>query len=778
MKLFLFLCLLFASIAGKGQTLPAASSCTSKDLELVGASLPVGSACTPSGTFNLNLSINNKTGSERTAFALWGTLVRTSASGVVTEESIVACAGPIPKSKISTLVSDVNITLAAGETLVLKDLFLAWTTSNNKEDCNFLKNNPGTISPKCGTQPSIRVEAGLNGDVVQQAANCSANGAQTASVLLSPYAGKAPYKVSVDGGTVYDVAAGGTYQFTGLSIGSHTFTIKDANVTPCVITRTINLTPPGTFTGNAGEDFTITCAANVGGKQIGEASATGFTYSWSPATGLSNASVSNPTANPSVTTTYTVTKTNTSTGCKATDEVTVTVTNTTVTAAAGDDFTKTCTAFTTGKQIGEASVQGFTYTWLPTTDLSSASVSNPTANPSQTTTYTVTKTNTNTGCFDTDEITVTVNNAAVTAAAGDDFTKTCTANPNGKQIGETSVLGFTYTWLPTTGLSSASVSNPTANPSQTTTYTVTKTNTSTGCFDTDEITVTLDNAAVTAAAGDDFTKTCTANPNGKQIGEASVQGFTYTWLPTTGLSNASVSNPTANPTQTTTYTVTKTNTNTGCFDTDEITVTVNDALPSYTVCLVQPSLCSSSGSVTFNATGGGNFEYSINGGTSYQPSNVFSNLGSGMVTGFKVRNTGTGCVSELSCQTASNCSNEPLGAAPKQNTVVETFNENNASTLSTDLSRTVVNDGLSVKAYPNPFSSKINFNVNSPISGTGSIELYNMQGQKLTTVFQGKIPEGSSTYQSYAPGNASITLLYVLRVGDKTVTGKLLNSRK
>lgn len=78
----------------------------------------------------------------------------------------------------------------------------------------------------------------------------------------------------------------------------------------------------------------------------------------------------------------------------------------------------------------------------------------------------------------------------------------------------------------------------------------------------------------TVSAGDDFTMTCSSNANGKQIGEVAVAGCSYSWSPTTGLSDAAVSNPTANPTSTTTYTVTKTNTTTGCSNTDQVTVRV------------------------------------------------------------------------------------------------------------------------------------------------------------------------------------------------------------
>ncbi|MFD2246120.1 T9SS type A sorting domain-containing protein [Pontibacter ruber] len=163
----------------------------------------------------------------------------------------------------------------------------------------------------------------------------------------------------------------------------------------------------------------------------------------------------------------------------------------------------------------------------------------------------------------------------VVVNAGADFTITCVSNQNGKQIGEAAQPGYTYSWSPTAGLSAANISNPIANPSATTTYTVTKTSTETGCSDTDQVTVTVNKAPVTANAGADFTKTCTTNPSGRQIGEAPEAGFTYAWAPATGLSATNISNPVANPLVTTTYVVTKTNTATGCSDTDDVTVTVN-----------------------------------------------------------------------------------------------------------------------------------------------------------------------------------------------------------
>ncbi|HLY68682.1 MAG TPA: T9SS type A sorting domain-containing protein, partial [Puia sp.] len=49
------------------------------------------------------------------------------------------------------------------------------------------------------------------------------------------------------------------------------------------------------------------------------------TYSWTPATGLSSSTISNPVASPTATTTYTLTETITATGCQKSNSVTITI---------------------------------------------------------------------------------------------------------------------------------------------------------------------------------------------------------------------------------------------------------------------------------------------------------------------------------------------------------------------------------------------------------------------------------------------------------------------
>jgi len=233
------------------------------------------------------------------------------------------------------------------------------------------------------------------------------------------------------------------------------------------------------------------------------------------------------------------------------------------TANAGSDASITCTSNVGGVAIGSATVAGNTYAWSPSTGLSSSTVSNPTANPTATTTYTVTVTNTASGCTATDQVTVTVNVTSPTANAGADTSITCTSNVGGVAIGSDTVAGNTYAWSPSTGLSSSTVSNPTSNPSATTTYTVTVTNTANGCTATDQVTVTV-NALPNVSAGVDASICPGENTTLTATGASS-----FIWDNSAG-NTASV---TVTPSATTTYIVEGTDAN-GCKNTDDVTVVV------------------------------------------------------------------------------------------------------------------------------------------------------------------------------------------------------------
>jgi hypothetical protein len=198
---------------------------------------------------------------------------------------------------------------------------------------------------------------------------------------------------------------------------------------------------------------------------------------------------------------------------------------------------------------------------------------------------------------------------------------------------------------------------------------------------------------------------------------------------------------------------------------DEIEVRFYDALVAPTVCVVQPTLCGpATGKVKFADLGTG-YQYSILNGAngSYQNCPVFLNVGAGSVTGLVVKNA-DGCVSPAASCTTICPVNEVIEACPAAG----------RTTLVKDNTPVLIQSEPQVKAYPNPFNDRVKFAVTAPEAGNGSLEIYNILGQKVKTVYQGHINAGSQTFELAISKKQQATLIYIFRVGDKKVTGKLL----
>lgn len=203
-----------------------------------------------------------------------------------------------------------------------------------------------------------------------------------------------------------------------------------------------------------------------------------------------------------------------------------------------------------------------TYSWVPSAGLSNPNIGNPIANPNVTTTYTITGTNAN-ACSATTTLTVVVNPSPALVVLP--------VNPSiclGQSVQLIASGAMSYTWLPSTGLSNANIANPIANPSATTTYTITGSNAN-ACSATTTLTINVGT-----------TLNITTNPSNPSLcmGQSiplicSGAASSYSWQPATGLSNAGIANPTANPTTTTTYTVTASNAQ-GCSGSATVLVAV------------------------------------------------------------------------------------------------------------------------------------------------------------------------------------------------------------
>lgn len=220
------------------------------------------------------------------------------------------------------------------------------------------------------------------------------------------------YSWTVNGGTIASGQGTNTISVNwGSTSGNFSVSAIETSADGCPAaqeTKNVFLKPSAVV--NAGTDLTFCSGAS--GVFNGD-SISGYTYLWSPGSGLSNTTIANPsvTLTNSGTTivTNTIYKTGTFNGCTKIDTVLVLVKPLPV-SNAGNDI-----AFCSGDtgQLGTSATAGYSYSWTATTGLDNPSISNPeitllngTTSP-QNFTYTVTSTLD--GCVTSDDVIVTVN---------------------------------------------------------------------------------------------------------------------------------------------------------------------------------------------------------------------------------------------------------------------------------------------------------------------------------------------------------------------------------
>jgi len=249
-----------------------------------------------------------------------------------------------------------------------------------------------------------------------------------------------------------------------------------------------------------------------------------------------------------------------------------------------------------------ATASGGTYAWYdaqPTGTLLSSNASYTTPGLMVTTTYYVNATNAF-GCVSpfTPVTANVLNNLPVNASPNQTIcigaSATLSVSPSG--------AGYIYSWDSPTSTAFSGTANPVVSPGATTMYTVQVTSPN-GCTGAGQTQIVV-NALPVANAGNPIS--FCSNQSGT-IGAASVNGYSYSWFPGTGLSSSSVSNPivTVHNTSTTPVVIeyTLTVTSGGCQSSNAVQVTVN-ALPvsnagnPVTICSGQ------SGTIGSSTTGG------------------------------------------------------------------------------------------------------------------------------------------------------------------------------
>jgi hypothetical protein len=80
-----------------------------------------------------------------------------------------------------------------------------------------------------------------------------------------------------------------------------------------------------------------------------------------------------------------------------------------------------------------------------------------------------------------------------------------------------------------------------------------------------------------------------------------------------------------------------------------------------------------------------------------------------------------------------------------------------------------------VTSYPNPYMNEVNFRINPSVSGKGVLEVYDLLGRKITTVFEGNMKAGVERIINLKVNTSQRQpLIYQFTIGKEKIHGKLL----
>ena len=443
---------------------------------------------------------------------------------------------------------------------------------------------------------------------------------------------------------------------SGLQPGSYNVTITET-ATGCTATLNnlqVNDTPPTiSITGNITDNTRCVTPFN-GAVDITVTGGTAYTYKW----------VSSVAGFPTTTTqdisglesgTYTVTVTETATGCTATEDFAVgNVTPTLALSSTSTDNTRCVTPFDGAIDLTVAGGSGtYSYAWTRTSGGFNASTQDISGLPAGT--YNVTVTDTPSGCTATLSATVVDSPPTITITNSKQPNTRCVAPFNGSidiTIGGTATGPFSYAWSgPGLSATTQDVSNLRDG-----TYNVVVTDQSTGCTASASIVVNPATPTLTLSRTITNNTHCVGPFNGSiTITPGGAPGpFAFTYLWSNGATTQNISGLGSGS-----YTVTVTDTNSGC--TTSATYNVGNTLPTIGVAasITNNTHCAApfNGGVDITlsgtATGPFNYSWTNSGGTVIATTQDITGVQNGQYT-VLITDTSTGCTATRTYNVGSN----------------------------------------------------------------------------------------------------------------------------
>ncbi len=346
---------------------------------------------------------------------------------------------------------------------------------------------------------------------------------------------------------------------------TYTLTVTSSGSVCPAISADVTITV-GAFTDSVLTPDTTICAGSS--FQIRVSGTSGVSYSWSPATGLSNAAISEPVASPSASITYTLTATLPGSGCpEQIHSFIVGVQHLSLFMPTPD--TAICMGYAV--TMAAAANPSYTFSWSPSIGLSNPNVQNPVASPSVTTTYVVTVDSPGSVCP------ALVGSETISIITPFSVKSVSDSTPCSKGAihlsGYPSGSDYSYAWSGPAGFASTSQNPVIDSPSASSQgeYFLVVTDNTTGCKSTDSVSVSL---------AQDIAEELTNVTQGQiiKLGQSvhlnADSAKYYFWYPNDGtLSNANINDPVATPVIPTTYFVVGIN-QYGCRDTDSVHIDV------------------------------------------------------------------------------------------------------------------------------------------------------------------------------------------------------------
>lgn len=355
-------------------------------------------------------------------------------------------------SKIDVLCRDGNtgeIRVSAGPQWS-PPLAFSWDGVNWQTDSSFTNLLAGTYWIKvrdngCTDSIAVTISQAFPDlqliNIVTTPGGCSGNA--DATISFSASGGNGTYTYSLDNGP---------YQASNnfnTGAGIHTISVKDGN--GCTASQQVNIAVNSNLQADAGPSITL-CEGN---SHLLTASSNGTSFSWTPSSGLNDATLLNPIASPVVTTWYYLTaKVGT---CSVTDSVLITVRPAPV-ANAGPDI-----SICKGKTFQLDGSGGVSYEWDPNTYfISPPNVAQPLVTANTNISYSLFVTD----AFNCRTLVPDVVNIKVTAPvrlfAGNDTTAIAGQPIQLNAIDKNNAGITSYTWTPAIFLSDPLIRNPVA----------------------------------------------------------------------------------------------------------------------------------------------------------------------------------------------------------------------------------------------------------------------------------------------------------------------------